>query len=323
MPRTSFYEFTTQFSERVGNVGSFIWASYAGLWHFREKAIEFGKMSSAPEWQKISDNLSSPVPNARGIDLEPLVTSPWASIESSFCDMILTQGASAYEEWCVEMAKMTATLGKKVKAETFQFPSGATSGKWTNWSALEKPGVLPISNFINIQIRPGLMSTFASDVNQLNAVLKWYRHFKEIRNAVAHHGGLARKANEEAYDEAIKVSLKSIGVRRDYSGPRPEAGKVVAISVADATLFLSVVQRLAVAFDAKFCHTPAAEIYLISRVKSALTGVRPPGAATHEKKLKWINGFLRRGVCIYPASLDEMEKWLRTNGLINIKTQFI
>jgi hypothetical protein len=322
-PRTSFYTFTRNFSERVGNVGSFIWASYAGLWHLRERALEFGKVSSHPEWQRVSDHLIGSAPSAAGVDLQPLVKLPWSSAETSFSDLILTQGASSYEEWCVDLAQMTAAAGKKVKAETFQFPAGARSPRWTNWAELDVSGVLSVSSFLDTQIKPGLIAAFAANVNNLDALLMWYRHFKEIRNTVAHHGGLARLENEVAFNAAMKVPLTSIGLRRDYLGVRPVAGTRISLSVADATLFFAVIQRLALAFDAKFCHTLAAEAHLAGRVRTALANARPPGAAPQAKKLQWIRGFLSRGVHIHPASLDEAEKWLRAANLVSIRTQLI
>ena len=322
-PRTSFYTFTSEFSKRVGSAGSFIWASYAGLWHLRERALEFGKVSGTPEWQRISDHLIGSAPGAGGVDLQPIANSPWSATETAFCDLILTQGAITYEEWCADLAKMTIAAGKKVKAETYQFPATARSGKWTNWSELDAPGVLSISSFLDAQIRPGLTTTFAGNISNLDATLKWYRHFKEMRNAVAHHGGVARLENEQAYDTAVAVPLTSIGIRRNYGSPRPTAGTRIALSVADATLFLAVIQRLALAFDAKFCHTVAAESHLADRIRAALVSARPPGAAAKAKKLQWISGFLRRGVHVYPASLDEAEKWLSGAHLLSIKTQLI
>lgn len=323
MQRTSFYTFTSEFSDKVGNAGSFIWASYAGLWHLRQKAIELGAVSSVPEWQKISDHLIGSVPGGGGVDLQPLVSSSWSAIETTFSDLILTQGAIHYEDWCVELARKTVAPATKVKAETYQFPAAARSPNWTNWSELDAPGVLPTSRFLDSQIKPGLMAAFATNVSHLDATLKWYRHFKEMRNAVAHHGGFARLSNEQAYDAAAVVPLSKIGIRRDYASPRPVSGTRVSISVADATLFLAVIQRLALAFDAKFCHTVAAEAHLADRVRAALIKARPPGAAPRDKRLRWIGGFLRRGVHVYAASLDKAEEWLRDTALVSIRPQLI
>lgn len=320
----SFYLFTRDFGARVGQVGSFVWASYTGLWHLRERAQELGKVSTVPEWKKISDYLTHSVPGTGSIDLNPLVNSPWSSSEAAFCDLILTLAAISYEEWCIELAQMTTVAGKKVKAETYQFPSSARSTKWTNWSELEVAGVMPTSSFMEAQIRPGLLSAFANDVANLDANLKWYRHFKEMRNAVAHHGGIARPENEVAYDNAVATPLKRTGISRDYLGPRPVSGQRVQLTVADATLFLALIQRLACGFDAKFCHTLHAEKNLSDRVSERLAHTRrPPGAATKSKKNQWIKGFLHRNLHIYPASLDEAEKWLQSKDLVAIRMLLI
>lgn len=320
--RRSFYSFTNEFSQRVGDIGSFIWASYAGLWHLREQALDYGATSSTPEWQRISERVVGEAPGAGGVDLQPLVTSPWQRSEEFFCDLILSQGAIAFEEWSAELAKMCQVGGLKVKAESFQFPSGST-GKATNWAVLETHGVLPSSPFLEFQIRPFLLSEFASNINQIDQLLLWYRHFKELRNTVAHHGSVARVANEEAYDAAIVTPLKDLGIRRDYVSPRPVAGCRISITVADATLFLAIIQRAAYAFDAKFCHTLGAEMHLSDRVRQALLKARPPGAATKEKKRKWITAFLRRGVHVRATSVEEVEKWLSSKNLLKIKTQLI
>jgi len=315
-----FYPFTKEFGNRIGEMTSFVWASYAGLWHIHRTATALSGLSSKPEWKKIEDYLIDGVPDRGGIDLKLITSKNWEEHQSVYSDFIMTQAAVLYEEWCGELASLTLTSPLKIKSETFQFPSGATSRNWTNWAKLDDAGVIASSAFLTSEVQPKLLTMYESNIRNLDGLLKWYRFYKELRNAKTHHGGISRQENVDTYTEAIKTPLKSLGLKRDYSGSAPAVGKIEKISLSDAVLMLAIIQRLAYAFDAKYCHTILAEEDLSNRLKAVLTYVTPPVQALTARKETWIRNFMERHAAVTPADISETEKWLSTNGLIKIRT---
>ena len=319
MKSNCFYPFTRAFCSDVGDMTSFIWASYAGLWSIYKSGTELAGLSSTPEWKKIANHLTFGIPDQGGIDLKVITSKPWSNHQATYTNFILTQGAILYEEWTGRLAESTATTGKKVKAETYQFPSSTTSNKYINWSALDSSGAIATSPFLVSEVQPKLLTAHATNITNLDALLNWYRYFKELRNSIAHHGGEASQRAIDAYIAASAVTLGSAGMSRDLTSSAPVLGKQVSIPLADAVLFLGLIQRLAFAFDAKYCTTNHAEIDLKARIQFATAKNPPPIEASAQKKQAWIKNFLNHKANITVASIQNAENWLETNGLVNIR----
>lgn len=298
---------------------TFIWASYAGLWSIYKSGKELAGLSSTPEWKKIADHLTAGIPDQGGIDLKLITDMPWIEHQGTFTNFILTQGAILYEEWTGRLAEVTLTHGQKVKAETYQFPSGPTNQKYINWSALDSSGAIATSPFLTSEVQPKLVTTHAKNISSLDALLKWYRYFKELRNSIAHHGGIASQRTIDAFISASTTKLSDTGMNRDLTPVAPVLGKKVSIPLADAVLFLGLIQRLAFAFDAKYCNTTHAEADLKTRIHSAVAKHAPPVEATVQKKLAWIKNFLNHRANINIASIPNAESWLKSNNLVSIK----
>jgi hypothetical protein len=298
---------------------SFAWSSYAGLWSIYTAGNELGNLSTEPEWKKIAAHLTKGIPDVGGIDLKVIAETPWEKHQDSYTNYILTQGAILFEEWTGNLAKMTETAGKKVKAETFQFPSGSISKGCINWAALDASAALVTSAFLTVEVQPKLISTHAKNIQKLDAMLRWYRYFKELRNAVAHHGGAVSQRALDAYTVASVTSLSNAGLKRDLASASPTLGAKVHLPLSDAVLFLGLIQRLAFAFDAKYCHTTHAEVDLKARVTNEVNIHPAPNAASASKKLAWVKNFLNHKVKVVPASVGNAEAWLKSNGLVDIK----
>lgn len=176
-----------------------------------------------------------------------------------------------------------------------------------------------MSPFLTSEVQPKLLTAHATNITNLDALLKWYRYFKELRNSIAHHGGKASQQAIDAYNAASSATLSNAGMSRDLTSGAPSLGKQVAIPLADAVLFLGLIQRLAFAFDAKYCGTNHAEIDLIARIKSATAKHPPPIEATAQRREAWIKNFLNHKANIVVTSIQSAESWLKTNGLVNIR----
>ncbi|GJJ01004.1 hypothetical protein RugamoR64_15420 [Duganella rhizosphaerae] len=315
-----FYPFTKQLASRIGQMTSFVWASYAGLWHIHREASAIAGLSAKPEWKKIENYLVDGVPDRGGIDLKFITSKAWPEHQAVYSDFILAQGAVLYEEWCGELARHNVLPPYKINAETFQFPSGSTSRKWTNWAALDLSGAIPTSVFLTSEVQPKLTTLYAANILNLDPLLRWYRFYKQIRNSKTHHGGIARQENVDAYALAIATPLKSLGLKRDYSSPVPVIGQEIKIALSDAVLMLAIIQRIAYAFDSKYCHTVLAETDLELRINKILLTIKPPKEALAARKETWIRNFMERHGAVTPTTIAPTEKWLRDKNLIDIRT---
>lgn len=311
-----FYDFTRSFSDRIGETTSLIWASYGGVWKIREESIALSSLSSAPDWKKIEGHLFGGAPKSGGVDIKSLSTSPWQVLDTSFSSLILTQGAALYEDWSSALARHVVAPSKRIKAESFQFPSGHTNSNYHNWSILDAPGVITESIFQKTQFQPGLVARWATNIGNLDHLLRWFRFFKEMRNCIAHHGSQADAKVVSAHTAAIATQLKALGVSRDFLGPAPVLGAKLQIDPKDAVLLFSVISRIANAFDAKYCHTQAAEQHLYDRIAAKLLVMPIPKGRTLTERRRWYQNYLSKQIKVSPSSWPDMYDWLKAKAFL-------
>ena len=214
MKSNCFYPFTRTFCSYVGDMTSFIWGSYVGLWSIYKSGTELAGLSSTPKWRKIADHLTAGIPNQGGIDLKVITGKPWAEHQGTYTNFILAQGTILYEEWTSRLAEATSTPGKKVKAETYQFSAGLTSPKYINWSALDSLGAIAISPFLTSEVQPKFVATHFKNISSLDALLKWYRYFKELKNLDAWEPW--RPADVWILLGCLKLSLKAAMNKQNF-----------------------------------------------------------------------------------------------------------
>lgn len=317
-----FYPFTQQFSNVVGDITSFIWASYAGLWHIHNTGNILADLSSTPNWKKIENHLGKGAPDQRGFDIKKISERKWSDHQEQFSNFIMMQAAILYEEWCQSLTSNISTSGGaklNIKAESFQFPSCHQSKKFSNWSELDTSGCIKESSFLKSEIQPALITKYKENIKHIDNLLHWYRYFKGLRNSIVHHGSIIQSTNLNDYNNAIKTSLVDSGISRNYSGSSPVVGQKITVTLSDAVLLLGIIIRIAYGFDAKYCHTHSAEMLIEKRIRDAIKTNIPPINVSEHRKNVWLKHFLLNSIYINPANLENAEAWLKSKKLIDIK----
>ncbi|PIB65579.1 hypothetical protein AOA62_11235 [Pseudomonas sp. 2995-3] len=258
-------------------------------------------------------------PDIPGIDLKHIASCAWVDHQNHFVEMTLMQGIMMFEEWCGDFANMFVAAGLKIKAESFQFPGGHINKKYTNWIKLDAPGAFIRSALLECQVQPAFMKKNASNVASLDGLLNWYRYFKSVRNSLAHGGGILDQYSLDLYNVAVSTTLKSLGMSRDYSSPAPIVGSRADISLPDSLLLLGVVQRIAFAFDAKYCNVAKAEEEVESRVVTALQKMEVPINVSVEQKNRWLRKLWVNATGTSIKDVSKVEEWFTHKGLVTIK----
>lgn len=320
----NFFTLTQNFEKQIGDTGSFIWASYSGLWKIYTEVNKINEKITVTNWREIEEYLLGDVPTAWGIDLKELALNKhWDDHRRSFEQLVLSQAFVLYEEWAALFSNLIAPSLSKI-AEVLQFPSTAPRNKLPNshpktWLALKSNFDSNPSNLIQTDYQPALVAQYAKTLIHLDSLLLWYRFFKECRNSYTHAGGYHTPASVQAYSLAIPVPLTNIGMSRDVllSAP-PVVGDPINLGLENAVLSLGVIGRLANAFDAILCHSKDAEFYMTDRLKHAVKthlSNRLPGGSWNAR-VRYLRSALRYAGLPFPKNFVSTEAHFKDNKLI-------
>jgi hypothetical protein len=163
----------------------------------------------------------------------------------------------------------TAPVGGGVKTDTrkaLQFPSSKTA----NFAGVED-GLRTLTagrdQLLDVSVRPALHRARGTRREQLQAQLKIYRHFKAIRNAMAHTSGTATPEVREASLLAKRVKVAGVGVHSLPEIRTYKVGDAVSITVRDVVLFDALITRIVRTLDAELSSSHAGRAVIEARAR--------------------------------------------------------
>lgn len=320
----NFFVLTQNFEKQIGDTGSFIWASYSGLWKIYTEVNKINDKITIANWREVEDYLLGDVPTTWGIDLKELaINKHWDDHRRSFEQLVLSQAFILYEEWAMLFSALIAPSWSRI-SEVLQFPSTAPRKKLpkshpNTWIALKSSFDSNPSLLIQGDYQPALVNQYAKTLNQLDILLYWYRFFKECRNAYTHSGGFHTPESVQAYTLAAPISLTHIGMGRDVLlSSSPVVGDPISLGLENSVLSLGVISRLANAFDAVLCHSADAELYMTDRLKQAVKANlsnRLPGGSWNAR-VRYLRSALRYAGLPFPKNFANTETHFKANKLI-------
>lgn len=314
-----FLPLTRALSNQIGKSISVTLGAYGGLWSLYNTANELKNLNEKPDWRRLEKHLLGNAPDIPGIDLKHIASCSWNDHQNHFVEMTLMQGMMVFEEWCSDFSNLIDVPGLKIKAETFQFPSGSFNGRYDNWALIDSSGAFIESAFLKSQVQPSFTKKNTLNIASLDALLNWFRYFKSVRNSLAHNGGILEQNSVGLYNIAVTAPLKTLGMARDYNSPIPIVGSKASITLPDSLLLLGIVQRIAFAFDAKYCSSIKVEDEVRDRVVAALQGRKVPSYVSVVQKDRWLKKLWVSATGSPFEDLSIIEAWFSQEKLVNIK----
>lgn len=330
MTHANFLYTTQRFEDQIGDATSFIWASYCGLWKIYGEARRLNDALGISNWKDAENYLLGDVPRDGGVDMKEIaITRSWEQHELSFEQLMLIQMSVLYEEWSMKFCAVIDPALLRI-SDVLQFPSSSPRSNlpkghpktWVLWQAQidASPSVL-----IRDDYRPSLLARYPTVPAVIDALLSWYRFFKECRNAFVHGGGHHTAISVSAYVDAASTPLTSLGLKRDLNLTAvPVVGDPVQMGMKNASLGFGVVARLANAFDAALCHSQGAEAYLIASLRAKATAqtaagrqVSIPSAKPHLRE-KAVKSLLRAALLPQPSKIAETDALLLHEGIFKV-----
>jgi hypothetical protein len=153
-------------------------------------------------------------------------------------------------------------------------------------------------------------------LSKIDALIKCYRFFKELRNCAMHRGGIAEQRMHDAFIGFSSVaSVNDLGVNEVPKHVPVVIGDPVRLSLRGVVGFTHVVLKLMATIDAELSQAQITEAILLKRWHAAhdLRLTMPGDAKRRRSRLRR----MAQSAGLLPMShFDDFGVWLKNKGLI-------
>lgn len=312
MPK-AFFDCTEDAFESVSDLFNFIWPTAAAMWNLRWQVRGFLSEASSPTSSQLSQRFVSGSGIA-GADLKhACVDRTWDEQQDRLAAIVLMNAFAIYEHWA---DRILESLGEGPdQGVRLQRPDGQQPGVGATVATL----CVSESAVLKSAFYPIFTQEKRYSITELLNLTLAYRYFKEIRNSLAHRGGLASPRAEAAYIAFAPVSdrahLKMKGALIHHS---VTAGAPVRISLRGVVGFCDILLRMMATIDAELCKSSKAEPYFRDRL-SAPSSLQPSTLSSDLKRRRQ-QVAKRCVVCGFPSPKDPdaVYGFLRHHALIRL-----
>lgn len=317
-----FFSATQSVDDRLGDLFSFTWASYAGFRDLWWQVRGFKKEFPSLHIKEIEKKFLSGLPLPGGIDLNQMcLQTEWTQHESEFAKWLLFEACTLYEGWAEKVCKdlFSSTTWER-NAKRLQFPSGVRP----NGNPDGYPLVIAVANGQHSQLMqteffPKLKAAKLNVWPTINHHLIAYRYFKECRNAYIHSEG---HASQEVIDLQTRLEqVQNAGpspFRHNFNLPPQVVGEKIKLDTRDCILFATLVRKMMCTFDAALSVAEKSE-EIMERRLTALIAKSPkwqhlPGDPV--KKAQRVQRMLSASRIPAPTNLSNVMLWMQSKGML-------
>lgn len=318
-----FFSATQSVDNRLGDVFSFIWASYAELrelwWQVRGFQNQFPELHINEIEKKFLSDLTIP----GGIDLQRLfINTNWSDHEKEFSKWLLFEACTLYEGWAEKVCGdiFSSSVAEKY-SKALQFPAGTKpNGQVTGYPIVVSATNNQTSNIMVSEFLPTLQASKLNCWSTVNEHLIAYRFFKECRNAFIHSDGVA---TQDVIDQHVALSsvqnIQPALFRHPFQLPAQNLDKRINLNLKDSILFATLVRRLICTFDATLCVHVNSEQVLEKRLRN-LIGTKASKWRSlpkdQEKREQRVHRMLAASRIPEPANFTNMMHWMQSKNII-------
>ena len=262
-----FFTASEDASEEMAALFNFVWPTASALWNLRWQVKGFlAEAPNAPNDQLAQRFISGS--GIQGADLKnACINQSWEAQQERLAQIILMNAFSIYENWA---DRILVSIGQpEDSGARLQRPDtpgqAGLSGTVATLTALESPT-------LKAAYYPIYAAEKRYSISILPNLALCYRYFKELRNCLAHRGGLASDRAEAAYIAFTPVSSHaSLGMRGTLVHFPAVKGQPVKLSLRGVVGFSEVLLRIITTVDAEFSKAATAEPYFLDRVRAPKT----------------------------------------------------
>jgi len=317
-----FFSATQSVDNRLGDLFSFIWASYAGLRELWWQVRGFSKEFPAMHIKDVEKKFLSGLPQPGGIDFRQMfLDREWSRHEAEFSKWLLFEACTLYEGWAEKVcADVFPSKSAKSNAKQLQFPSGTTkTGKPDGYPVPIAEANSATSALMVAEFFPTLKASKLNCWPTVNDHLSAYRFFKECRNCFIHSDGLATQEILDLHTKVMAIQGKTPSpFKHPFSLPKPILNQRIALDLRDCSLLATLVRKLICTFDAALSVASKSETILEQRLRFLISNnpkwTNLPGDGA--KQSQRIHRMLGASRIPEPTNLGSVMAWMQTKRLI-------
>lgn len=308
MPHYFFSE-TESAQEAITGLYDFVWPTAAGMWNLRWQVR--GYLDAVPNATKAQlESRFIEGADIRGANLRrSCMEHTWERQKSAFAHIVLTNAIAIYEGWAEAVVDdLSAPAGYEKKLQ-FPGPNGVSMV------------VTQLTTTESAVLRDNLYATYTAGQKyawaHMEAMLRCYRFFKEMRNCLMHGGGLADQRLAIAYAAFEPyATTAALGVAEVPRHVRPIENEPVMLNLRGVVGFSHVILKIMASIDAELCRAQAAEPVFAARWR-AVHSRRRDLPSSETRRLERIRRMIRHAGFPRPTNLEAFSAWLTAQGLLS------
>ena len=311
---TVFFEPSKLFLAQITELFDDVWPTVTAIQNFRVQVAEYCEKNSVKdnptlikEYVKVEDRTNRP--NLARFCIQDTMEENKLRIARN----LLINLFAYYEAWVEEMLEIM-NCNNRINRYAFQYPSGQQTNNYNVvLSNVRNNGCqVLIDSYYNQYQNNKLYSLTSVDY-----WLHYYRYYKELRNSIAHGGGIVTQKLVDAYNDVINLNLSknNLIVNELPTIDVPVINAAANYSLREIVWFSQVLIRLVVTFDVEFIKSNQTEVYFCNEI-----------AKVHQKKKKLPNDDTNRiklvrslsGKANFKKPIDELKVYqlLIKNGVL-------
>ncbi|ULA66381.1 MAG: hypothetical protein LZF62_50371 [Nitrospira sp.] len=296
----------------------FVWPTAAAMWNLR--------------WQV--QGFIAVTPNVTNLDLHArfvqgstihgagnlrgaCIDKSWDDQAAQFAKFLLVDICALYESW-VSQVLICLGSSKASIEKNLQFPTSIVNGRPNGIRAAIDDLTNPESSVMRLTFYDSLKSSPKNSLANLDNLLRCYRYFKECRNALIHHGGVASRQTIEAYLAFCSVATPAaLDVSEVPMHQPPIPGAPIKLNLRGVVGLSNIVLRIVSTIDAELSRSVKAEQYLKNVWLSHHGRRYCLKTKSSDARSKQIHRLIVKLGLPKPNVTTEIEQWLRHHSLVS------
>jgi hypothetical protein len=238
----------------------------------------------------------------------------WDAQQEQFAKFVLFELCGLYEAWLEDVVPRSVSGNVDSIVKALQFPT--KPGKQRSFQKALRAVNANRSNVMKAEFFPVLKAHRKNSWNNIEDLLKAYRYFKEIRNAIIHFGGIADVRVVEAYKDLSTVPPANLGLTEALTLRALSVGDKVTVGFKNVVGFSNIVHRLIVTMDAMLAVSKLAEKDLVDRFPHANKNPHALSKVDAQKRNRRLLNMLSKAHIPRPIRTTQLEALLVSQKVI-------
>lgn len=315
--RIHFFSETRDLVASNARLFDFLWTAAVGLWNLRWQADgltrALGKYDDVELKHRLMAGSRIFGANLKGVCMD----ASWDENQERLATIALTLGIANFEGW---LAALVHLLHQSRKPKAKQFGERVKlCSDLQHPDRFEDAVALLIGNPSQLStacFSPPLVRRWKREIQAVPNLLRVLRHYKDLRNRLAHGGGVADQHTEESFAAMRNLSAADIGTSEFPVTIPVQSGAPLRLSLRGVVAVTDVMLRLAAAIDARLSTAAASDEILESRWRSVFGARKEMLPFDTGKRRKRVRSFIVKIGLPPPEDPDAMLAWLSSRKLV-------